>query len=170
MHKYLSIVFVLLLFNCCNNGDDEMKLERKAIAEQWFRGVYGSDPSVVDDLAADDVTISYPIFETLFNTSAIRGREAAKNFATGFCERWTDTQITIHDAVAEGNRVILIWSFRGRNIGSARQDRTATNQEHSWGGITLFHFNSAGKIMGEIGEESEPGPFERLAAPPDKVS
>ena len=35
-------------------------------------------------------------------------------------------------------------------------------REYSWGGITLFHFNESGKIIAEIGEESSPGPFERL--------
>jgi hypothetical protein len=141
-----------------------MEAERKILAERWFRGIYGCDPSVVDELAGDDVVVSYPIFESLFDAPAIRGRKAVKDFATGFCDRWADAQTTIHESVVEGDRVILLWSFRGRNIGSARQDRPPTNREHSWGGITLFRFNSAGKIVEEVGEESEPGPFERLAA------
>jgi hypothetical protein len=139
-----------------------MEAEHKALAERFFRGVYGCDPSVVDDLAGDDIVVSYPVFEKLFNTPAIRGREAVKEFAIGFCKRWTDAQIIIHETVAEEDRVILIWSFRARNVGSGQQGKPSTYQEHSWGGITLYRFDEFGKIVAEIGEESEPGPIERI--------
>jgi hypothetical protein len=39
---------------------------------------------------------------------------------------------------------------------------TPTNEEHSWGGITLYRFDEEGKIVAEIGEESAPGPLERV--------
>ena len=139
-----------------------MKEKRKALAERFLRGVYGGDPSVVDDLADDDIVSSYPIFERLFNTPVIRGREAVKRFATGFGNRWVDAQITIHEAVAEGDRVVFLWSFRARNVGSSQQDEPLTDQEHSWGGITLFRFNRSDKIVAEIGEESTPGPVGRV--------
>ena len=126
-----------------------------------MKGIYGCNPSVVDSLAEDDVFISYPIFEKLFKTSAIRGRIAVKKFAEGFCSRRTDFHITIHESIAEKDKVILIWSFRARNIGSVNPDVEPSNKEHSWGGITLFRFNEAGKIIAEIGEESTPGPIER---------
>jgi hypothetical protein len=113
-------------------------------------------------LAGDDIVVSYPIFEKLFNTSAIRGREAVKDFATGFCERWEGARVTIHEAVVEKDRVVLVWSFRARNVGSAQPDVAPTNQEHSWGGITLYRFDGEGKIVAEIGEESAPGPVERV--------
>jgi hypothetical protein len=53
-----------------------MEEERKTQAERFSRGIYGGDPSVVDDLAAKDLVASYPIFESLFGTPAIRGRAA----------------------------------------------------------------------------------------------
>ena len=164
MYKYFWIAPVLLLLIGCSKVSDNIEEERKLLAERFFRGVYGCEPSVVDELASDDIVVSYPIFERLFNTPAIRGQEAVKEFATGFCNRWTDAQITIHEAIAEGDRVVLLWNFRGRNIGSSRPDVEPTNQEHSWGGITLFRFDEAGKIVAEIGEESTPGPVERSSA------
>lgn len=132
-----------------------MEMEYKLLAERFFRGVYGGDPSVVDDLAGADVVISYPIFARLFNTPAIRGREAVKAFAVGFGTRWRDGQVTIHEAIEDKDRVVLLWSFRAR--------RADSDEQHSWGGISFFRFDETGKIIAEVGEESEPGLYARLA-------
>jgi len=163
MHKYLWATLAVLVLCFLWFANSNAETSRKDLAERFFRGVYACDPSVVDELACDDVFLSYPIFEKLFGVSTIRGGDAVEEFAVGFCERWADPQIVIHDAMAEGNKVVLVWSFRGRNVGSADEDRPATNKEHRWGGITLYHFDAEGKITAEIGEESEPGPFERSA-------
>jgi hypothetical protein len=117
----------------------------------------------VHELANEDVVLSYPIFEKLFGAMTIRGREAARAFASGFCSRWVDDRIVVHEAIEEGDTVVLVWSFSARNIGSADKDRPPTNEVHSWGGISLFRFDAAGKITAEIGEESDPGPFSRTA-------
>ena len=161
-----SMVAALLMLSGCvsQSGHVVTMTERKASAERFFRGVYGCDPPAVDDLAADDIVVSYPNFETIFGMSAIRGREAVKKFANGFCQRWADAQITIHEAIGDGKTVVLLWSFRGRNVGSRPDGPPATNQEHSWGGITLFRFDKDGKIVAEIGEESDPGPVHRVGA------
>jgi hypothetical protein len=156
-----------LLIACGQTGVDVIS-ERKAVAERFLRGVYGGDPSVVDELAAEEIVVTYPIFAKLFDTPAIRGRAAVKKFATGFSSRWVDAQITIHESVAENDRVILIWDFRARNVGSAPEGTRPAGKEQSWGGITFYRFNEAGQIAEEIGEESEPGPFGRLAADGDE--
>jgi hypothetical protein len=156
MHKGWWIAPLLCQLIACNSTTVHSTAERKALAERFFRGVYGCDPSVVQELGGDDIVISYPIFQNLFDTPAIRGREAVEQFATGFCNRWKDAQITIHEAVAERDNVVLVWSFQARNVESG--------QQAAWGGITLFRFDGTGKIVAEIGEESEPGPVERLAA------
>ena len=142
-----------------------MAVTHKTKAEQFFRGIYGCDPSVVDALASADIVSSYPIFEQLYNVTAFRGSEAVKDFATGFCSRWTDAHFIFHEAVAEGDKVVLVWSFRARfsGSGSNQQGGPPINQEQSWGGITLFRFNEEGKIVAEVGLESTPGPMERLA-------
>jgi hypothetical protein len=138
-------------------------MEYSDIAQRWFRGVYGSNPTVVDELAADDVVISYPIFQKLFGKPALRGKEAARDFASGFSQRWEETELTFHETVAQDAQVVLIWSFRGRNVGAARDDVNPTNEVHQWGGISLIRFNDEGRIVAEIGEESEPGPMGRLS-------
>jgi hypothetical protein len=138
-------------------------------AELFFRGVYGGDPSIVDKLASDGIIVSYPIFERLFNTKAIHGQKAVKDFATGFSKRWADIKIIIHESVTENNKVVLIWSFEGRNVGSVQEGEVPTNQRQRWGGITFYRFDDNGKIISEIGEESIPGPFERSEAFRDSI-
>lgn len=149
------IILILCQLVACDSTATDSIAHRKALAEQFVRGVYGCEPSVVAELGAENVYISYPIFEELFGTPAIRGRDKVEEFATGFCSRWKDGEFTIHEAVAEGDQVVLVWGFQAENI--------ASGQHSSWGGITLFKFDSAGRIVAEIGEESEPGPVGRLA-------
>ena len=136
--------------------------DQKKAAERFFKGIYGCEHSVVDQLAGDSVMVSYPIFETLFGKPTLRGRKDVKDFAIGFCSRWEVDQITIHDSIEEDNKVILLWSFKATFIGQSQTNGPKTNTEHSWGGITIFYFNDEGKIITEIGEESKPGPFERI--------
>lgn len=164
MKKCLFIVILSLLFIACSDTSDKIESENKATAEHFFRGIYGCDPSVVDSLADDSIVVSYPIFKKLYNTYTFRGRKTVKRFAERFCSRWSDAEFTFHNAIAEGNNVVLLWSFRARYVGSdSSQFSPPIDQEQSWGGITLYRFNEAGKIVAEIGEESVPGPIERLA-------
>ena len=60
--------------------------------------------------------------------------------------------VVFHETIVQDNRVVLIWSFRGRNVGSPRKDVQPTNEIQSWGGITLIRVNESGKIEAEIGE------------------
>jgi uncharacterized protein (TIGR02246 family) len=136
---------------------------RLSQVERFMRGVYGCDPSVVDALAADSVVLSYPIFEQLYHTPALRGRPAVRSFAEGFCSRWKEGRLTVHESLADGDNVVLVWSFRARFVGSESPGGPAAGEEQAWGGITFYRFDDSGKITAEIGEESTPGPMARVA-------
>jgi hypothetical protein len=147
-----------------------MENERKILAERYLRGVYGGDPSVVDALAAENVVSSYPIFARLFGTPALHGQQAVKRFVRGFSSRWTEAQVTIHEAIAEEERVVFLWSFCARRVDDTETAPPPDSPLHAWGGITLFRFNTAGRITAEIGEESTPGPWARLTDRPADTS
>jgi len=155
MRKCWFAVPVLIALPFVFTTPANTEADRVALAEQFFRGVYGCDASVVGELASEDIVTSYPIFETLFQKPGIQGREAVEAFATNFCKKWKDAQVTIHESVTEDDRVVLIWGFQARD--------SATGKEHTWGGISLFRFDDAGKIVAEMGLESAPGPVERFA-------
>lgn len=155
MQKYCCLVLVLVAMSFVITTPAESEADLAAIAEQFFRGVYGCDASVVDELASEEIVISYPIFETLFNKPGIRGRDAVHVFADNFCKKWSEAQVTIHETVREGDKVVLVWGFQARD--------TATGKEHAWGGISLFRFDREAKVAAEMGLESTPGPIERFA-------
>jgi hypothetical protein len=155
------IILTLFVFSACKTGKNS-DLERKKLAEQYFRSVYGGDTSGIDSLVSEDVVSSYPVFEQILGTKTISGRDALKDFALGFVERWKDEKIRIDEAVAEGESVVLVWTFSAMSTKTTPDSSLVAGHTYSWGGITLFHFDESGRITGEIGEESSPGPFERL--------
>lgn len=142
-----------------NQGVDTNNIRRQ-LAEEWYHRFYEGDPSVVDDLADEDVVLSYSSFLRLFDKPGFRGRKAVKDLSRGFNERWAETNVTFHEAVAEGDLVVLLWSFTGRYVRSVNKDIPADNEMHSWGGIAFVRFNDENKIVEDFGLESEPGPFE----------
>ena len=138
-----------------------MSSKYQAMAEQFLRGLYTGDTSIVENMAAEEIVISYPIFKKIYGTYSICGREAVKNFSIRFAKRFIEGQVTMHESIAERNCVIIVWSFRARDTASAEQN-SGSDDFQSWGGITLYRFDDSGKIVLEVGEESEPGPFGRL--------
>jgi predicted SnoaL-like aldol condensation-catalyzing enzyme len=133
-----------------------MNTDLKTIAERYLRGLYGGDPSVVNELASEDIISSYPIFEQLFGTPTIRGREAMVAFSVRFAKRWGNQHFEIFESLQDSNKVVLVWVFE------AQRNDQETDDRQQWGGITFFRFNRSGQITEEIGEESSPGPVARL--------
>jgi len=151
------ITLLVCSLGACGGTATARLADQEGRAERFFRGVYGCDPSVVAELGSPDISISYPIFQELFNAPVIRGRDRVERFAAEFCTRWQDAEFTIHESVAEGDHVVLMWDFAARNV--------ASGERVSWGGISIFQFDDAGRIVAEVGEESAPGPHARLSGP-----
>ena len=57
-----------------------MNDDLKDLAMRFIVGAYEGNTSVVDELAADDIISTYPIFMKLFNTPVLRGVEAYRNY------------------------------------------------------------------------------------------
>ncbi|QQS42898.1 MAG: nuclear transport factor 2 family protein [Acidobacteriota bacterium] len=141
--------------------------EQKKKAENFFSGLYGCRPEVVDKLGAKDIVVSYPIFERIFKKRSITGKDEVRGFAERFCSRWTNATVRVDHAVEEGNTVVLMWSFSAVSAVDA-EGMPPKGTSSSWGGISLFRFDEDGRIALEVGEESTPGPAARLAGgPPD---
>ena len=157
----LLVMAVLLPLNACSADKSDLEATRKQIAIDFLLGEYSGDLAVVDRLAAPEIVVSYPVFEEIFDSASIRGRQAVRDFAAGFAKRWIDRELTIYQVVAQGDTVVVVWGFRARYAGSDSPDDTS-EADSSWGGVTLFRFNSKDQIAFEIGEESSPGPSGRV--------
>ena len=127
----------------------------KASAQRFIQGVYGGDDSAIQDLASPDIVVSYPAF-------TIRGMEAVRELSKSFADSCEDFRTTIHETIAEGDRVALVWSSHGRCAASDGSD-PEVKEEVSMGGISVYQFDTNGKIVRELGEDSMPGPYARLS-------
>jgi hypothetical protein len=163
MRILFTMVVIAVAVAAASFAGASAESRQKRAAEDFIRGLYGCDPSVVDRLASDDIAVSYPVFITVFKKPAIRGKKEVKAFSERFCTRWTDSELTVDEAVEEGNTVVLLWSFKATSaVDAPGMPPKGTVDE--WGGISLFRFDKNGKITVELGEESDPGPAARLAS------
>lgn len=147
----------LAITSACYPGDTTQERRLAATAELYFRAVYGCAPESIDEVASPEITVSYPIFETLFGVSSIIGNEAVKNFSVGFCRRWSGSSIVVREALEDGNRVVLVWDFAATNMTAQLGDEA----RFSWSGISVFRFDELGRVVEEFGEESRPSPSAR---------
>jgi hypothetical protein len=135
------------------------------LAKTFFQAVYSGHLEKADSLMADSMVSSYPIFQQLLQKPTIQGRKAYISFQKGFNERWKDTRVSIHETISEDNKVCLMWSFSGTwaNVDTTINVPFELGKEYTWGGLSLVSFNESGKVIREVGEESNPGPFIRLS-------
>lgn len=158
--KMLYALLITITFPYCVLAQHDTR-KFKNRAELLFRSVYEGNMEKIDQLISDDIILSYPIFEEIFNKNVISGKEAYKQYAIGFNSRWKDCHVVIHETVGEEDKVVLLWSFNAKRI-DENDKNTNADQEQHWGGITFFRFDKSGKINEEIGEESSPGPYGRI--------
>lgn len=87
--------------------------ENKATVRRVFDAFNQGDPAVIDEIYA-------PIF--VHHDPAhprVRSREACKRFGTGFFAAFPG-QFTIEDLIAEGEKVVLRYTYRGTHQGQWR--------------------------------------------------
>ena len=157
----IFVIIVLISALSFNTSAQDGLTDYSDRAILLFKSVYEGDISNIEKIASEKIVVSYPIFLKKFNQNALHGLEAYKQFASNFNSNWKDGEVTIHESISDGNKVVLIWSFKGTRVNLTDQD-SKTEQEFSWGGISVFRFDDFGKIVEEFGEESNPGPFNRL--------
>lgn len=101
---------------------------------------------MIAEFAAEDIVVSYPIFQTLFNSPVVVGKEAVQNFAERFSTKWKEPEITVEEVIADGDVVVLVWSFRARDAFAETGSQSASDQKTSWGGISIFHFDDQERL------------------------
>jgi len=136
-----------------------------ARAQKYFRGIYVSgDPAIIDELASNNIAISYPIFEQIYGKFTLRGKDDAKQLCANFTRKFEDRKITFLEVIADDDKVVLVWCFEGRWV-STGDDRPSGPVQ--WAGISVFRVNEDGKIDKEYGLETDPdtgAAFSRLLA------
>jgi steroid delta-isomerase-like uncharacterized protein len=102
---------------------------RRAIEEGWNQG----QVAVFDELNAPDFIYHDP------GAPGVRTNEDYKRWVTERLSAFPNLQITIEDLVAEGNQVVMRWTFRGTHTGDLMTPMLlpATGKQVTVPGITI---------------------------------
>ena len=136
-----------------------MELEKnKAIARRYNQVWSKGDLSIIDEFASPEITVYYPAMP-----NAIRGIAALKEYFGRFPSLFGDGDIKVEEEIAEGNKVVLRWSFSFTHLGAL--GIPATGKRLKWTGISIYRIVD-GKVVDEKGEEDYYGAFRDLGLLP----
>ena len=77
-----------------------------------------------------------------------RGLEGARKMFTVMLAAAPNLQVTVEDAVAEGDKVVVRWTFRGTSAGAAVSDAAPTEEPTAELGIGVYRL-----VEGRIEED-----------------
>jgi len=147
-------------FGSGKKGRFTMSLEEnKDIARRFVRVWDTDDISVLDELAAADIRVSYPILP-----GPIRGVGAFKEVLAGVRAALPDIAIEIEEVIAEGEFVVAPWTMSGTHLGEL-MGIPPTGKRVAWHGITIYRIKD-GKVIDERGEEDGLGLLRQIGAVP----
>ena len=119
-----------------------MSEENKALArDSWERTVNQRDLDAVEEIYAPDFVWHEP-------DQDIRGYEQGRQFASTFFDAFPDINITVEDAIAEGDQVATRYTLRGTHRGETEEFGPPTERQTQLEGITI-HRIEGGKIVEE---------------------
>ena len=93
--------------------------DNKAIVGRWFTDFWGEsfNPAIIDELAHPDIRFGYSLHRPL------RGRDAVREFATGFRAAFPDLAFDgTAELIAEGDFVVGQWIGGGTHTGAPMTD------------------------------------------------
>lgn len=121
-----------------------MSLEHnKALVRRFFEEA-PKRPELYDELLAPDFHVQPLHHATLNPEGNARGPEAYKAAARWLSTVWEGGRITVEEVLAEGDRVMARWTFRGRHQGELF-GLPPTGREVAYAGINLFRI-AAGRL------------------------
>jgi steroid delta-isomerase-like uncharacterized protein len=129
----------------------------KALARQFCTATWGrGDLAAVDQFTSPDFIIDYPILPAPLD------REGFKTWLSDVHTAFPDLQLTITDAIAEADKVVLCWTAEGTNTGPlGLLNLAATGRPVHYTGILIYRIVN-GRIVEERGEEDALGLFKQL--------
>jgi steroid delta-isomerase-like uncharacterized protein len=116
--------------------------QNKTLVRRYFEAAV-EDPAIYDEILAADFQ-GYAIHHTTMTSDEVRGPEPFKAFAAALQAAWRERQMIIDELIAEGDRVMARWTFRGRHVGDAF-GVSATGKEITYSGINIFRV-ATGKL------------------------
>jgi steroid delta-isomerase-like uncharacterized protein len=116
-----------------------MSEENKALARRSWEVL--DNPDLIDEVYAADLVWHAP-------DQDIQGPEEAKQFTAMYRTAFPDLNVTVEDAIAEGNKAVTLWTIRGTHQGEIEEFGPPTGRQVEIQGLTL-HRIEGGKIVEE---------------------
>lgn len=135
-----------------------MSEENKALARRSWEAP--NNPDIVDEVYAADLVWHEPDQE-------IRGAEEAKQFIATYKSAFPDLNVTVEDAIAEGDKVSTRWTIRGTHQGEIEEFGPPTGRQIELKGISISRIEG-GKIVEEWNSYDNLGVMQQLGLVPEK--
>ena len=137
-----------------------MSAENKATARRFYEEVLNKkNLALIDELVSSDFEDHNPP-----GPGMPRGPEGVRQVFTAFSTSFPDMQATIHDMVAEGDRVVSRFTFRGTHKGEL-MGLAATGKQVAVGIIDILRIED-GKLVECWGEADLLGMMQQVGIVP----
>jgi steroid delta-isomerase-like uncharacterized protein len=115
--------------------------ENKDLARRSWESLSERNPDLIEEFYPPDLVWHEP-------DQDIRGYEEARQFVSTFFDAFPDINITVEDAIAEGDKAVTRYTIRGTHRGETEEFGPPTGRQMEVEGITI-HRIEGGKIVEE---------------------
>jgi steroid delta-isomerase-like uncharacterized protein len=136
--------------------------ENKVLARRFIQVWVPGNLGLVDELAAPDTNVIYPVLG-----EPVRGAAAFKQLLAHFHAACPDAEISIEEQIAKGDSVVTRWRVSGAHRGELL-GIPPTGKSLAWTGITIHRLVS-GRVVEERGEEDALGLMRQLGVMHDPM-
>ena len=115
--------------------------ENEDLARRSWEILSQRNPDLIEEFYAPDVVLHEP-------DQDIRGYEQARQFVSTYFDAFPDINITVEDAIAEGDQAVTRYTIRGTHQGETEEFGPPTGRQMEVEGITIHRIED-GKIVEE---------------------
>ncbi len=137
-----------------------MSEENKELARRSWEIVSERNPDLIEEFYPPDLVWHEP-------DQDIRGYEQARQFVSTFFDAFPDMNITVEDAIAEGEQAVTRYTIRGTHRGETEEFGPPTGRQVELEGITIHRIED-GKIVEEWSRYDNLSVMQQLGLVPEQ--
>ena len=137
-----------------------MSEENKELARRSWEIVSEWNPDLIEEFYPPDLVWHEP-------DQDIRGYEEARQFVSTFFDAFPDINITVEDAIAEGDKAVTRYTIRGTHRGETEEFGPPTGRQMELEGITIHRIED-GKIVEEWSRYDNLSVMQQLGLVPEQ--
>ena len=134
--------------------------ENKDLARRSWESVSERNPDLIEEFYPPDLVWHAP-------GQDIRGYEEARQFVSTFFDAFPDINITVEDAIAEGDKAVTRYTIRGTHRGETEEFGPPTGKQMELEGITIHRIED-GKIVEEWERHDNLSAMQQLGLVPEQ--